>query len=1404
MGENKEEDINGKSTEKAVDEIDNANPNEIGETDENTDVANGGKDNAKEDEETGGSKDLLADAQQFPQAKLPGGGGILFKYCFSKFDECTEKFALKRCAQINKDNGCRVKRTSCMFKHFKKKTDEPEKCCLRYKCLGSDSDKSSKTEGEKEITVSDSNSGPLKSDTEGGEGEGINIFKTMCNKDIKDEEACKKYSEKECQQINEKAGCIGRCQFKLRHEKCCWRYNATCSKTNEGTKNVESGTENTANVETPSPGEQIDHDTDEAEVDEELSNNDGNGVNEVTTDDDINGEENNDKNDEEDTDNEEENNNNSEGEKIENENYASKNQTSIENDYEAGNDDYELSTKERNIYNTLKEKEKKGVDNDYELEDGDYEIEGDENNDEDEEDEMNDDKEFKKVMDNDNDYELDEGTTQEELEKLLEENDYELESEEPTSDEIDYEFENFINNEEWEEENGDDYQDDDEPEQEPEPETAGTDTSVAPHSLPSVSHEITVLNNSNSEPSEEMRDNEAEDAGNEAMSENGDNSNNEEGNSQTDTLTDTINKDGAGNNIYFGESDEINENWDAEEINKPTSISAPSSPSNGENSDDKFDDNEEQEIAEHKFGNRNENNAIDQVSPNDAQNKHNITHKVKHVIESSYDESDEINENWITERINKPTSLSAPSSPSPQANNNSYHENNEVQQTETNDVTDVSTTKPGEINEDQDVNKTYIGDESNIIASGNGENVTETEFGEENAINEGATDEAQEVNKVKVSNEGTSISHTVTYHYKGHGGLNKMMKPHHCNQRSICMALRAKNVCSSSQELTCTTKHECSEQNKCKCTVSTSCKPREGPLGPTHLEDLKKVGATRLLMDKSQSSQCQSVCSSKDISENSGLCDSRQGVTSCYSELSCHRSCACWVNIGCKNSAQPGQNLHTAAGRLEVPKIGEFIDTEKVVLRIHREGYPKDSAQWKSASESSCRNHAGLFDIGCSSPRKSSTFVFCQPSHCFCYIEYKTCRGEGGSTGGDAIDGGANEGYTTEGGATEGANTDGDATEGGDTEGDDTDGDATEGDATEGYATDGDATEGDATDGDATKGNATEGDNTGGVTGDEGSKIFVTEKATGMVTEQQEQKIESTSNAEGGNGEHGSTNVSDTGDQITNKEHNGHGSGYNHTTLTEDSNNASVDSEIEIDSNEYYDGETNKATEENGTGDNNNNNATTVDGNGDNGSESGSGVADVEYSGHGNSSDGTDPIEDSNEFEIGGTGGDGEYGAGGNEGGADYTESKEEHSKSHDYFDKKQFKHGKLEMSSRTGDYQESEESSSEYGQDYNDNVEDDATTDSSPTMHMRKTFYQAHIFPKQMLKQLMGGGKSSRYLPEEFCQSETQCPKISFFCGEDRTGNCDATPDCSDRNKKDDYCACRMKVTCDEAEYYY
>merc|ERR1711990_1034022 len=80
-------------------------------------------------------KDLLSEGERISMKPLTGNKkGVQFRYCFKNPEECNEDYALERCAQINLDYECSEKKTSCMFKHFKKDS----KCCLRYECLGID------------------------------------------------------------------------------------------------------------------------------------------------------------------------------------------------------------------------------------------------------------------------------------------------------------------------------------------------------------------------------------------------------------------------------------------------------------------------------------------------------------------------------------------------------------------------------------------------------------------------------------------------------------------------------------------------------------------------------------------------------------------------------------------------------------------------------------------------------------------------------------------------------------------------------------------------------------------------------------------------------------------------------------------------------------------------------------------------------------------------------------------------------------------------------------------------------------------------------------------------------------------------------------------------------------------
>ena len=80
-------------------------------------------------------KDLLSEGEMISMKPMRGSQqGVTFRYCFKNPESCNEDFALERCAQINLDYQCSEKKTSCMFKHFKR----DDKCCLRYQCLGID------------------------------------------------------------------------------------------------------------------------------------------------------------------------------------------------------------------------------------------------------------------------------------------------------------------------------------------------------------------------------------------------------------------------------------------------------------------------------------------------------------------------------------------------------------------------------------------------------------------------------------------------------------------------------------------------------------------------------------------------------------------------------------------------------------------------------------------------------------------------------------------------------------------------------------------------------------------------------------------------------------------------------------------------------------------------------------------------------------------------------------------------------------------------------------------------------------------------------------------------------------------------------------------------------------------
>merc|ERR1719244_1161363 len=143
--------------------------------------------------------------------------------------------------------------------------------------------------------------------------------------------------------------------------------------------------------------------------------------------------------------------------------------------------------------------------------------------------------------------------------------------------------------------------------------------------------------------------------------------------------------------------------------------------------------------------------------------------------------------------------------------------------------------------------------------------------------------------------------------------------------------------------------------------------------------------------------------------------------------------------------------------------------------------------------------------------------------------------------------------------------------------------------------------------------------------------------------------------------------------------------------------------------------------------------------------------------------------------------------------GADYTDSEEQSVAYEDYQDETETEvdeeketEGKEEEES-DGKGESETEGKGEEGTGGKEEEETEGTV-------VRKTFFQAHIFPKHVLESLKNGGTSTHYIEEERCTNADQCPTIEYFCSEGK-GECSAEVDCSD--KKENYCLCKLNVKC-------
>ena len=66
--------------------------------------------------------------------------------------------------------------------------------------------------------------------------------------------------------------------------------------------------------------------------------------------------------------------------------------------------------------------------------------------------------------------------------------------------------------------------------------------------------------------------------------------------------------------------------------------------------------------------------------------------------------------------------------------------------------------------------------------------------------------------------------------------------------------------------------------------------------------------------------------------------------------------------------------------------------TEKLTLYIGRTKKDGDDIKWHSKAQNRCRNQAKRFDLGCKTPRKIDSRVFCMKKYCVCYVHYGKCK----------------------------------------------------------------------------------------------------------------------------------------------------------------------------------------------------------------------------------------------------------------------------------------------------------------------------------------------------------------------------------------------------------------------------
>jgi len=247
-------------------------------------------------------------------------------------------------------------------------------------------------------------------------------------------------------------------------------------------------------------------------------------------------------------------------------------------------------------------------------------------------------------------------------------------------------------------------------------------------------------------------------------------------------------------------------------------------------------------------------------------------------------------------------------------------------------------------------------------------------------------------NRSKFIREKSSQEHKTVVHYVYQGEPSEtILRAHHCQQKSICKVLQGKGLCETNN-LLCDTKFTC-DGAECKCIVSTSCGGKSALLTSVHMDELISSGATSVSLVKAEKEKCNpSVCEGQKIRN---LCQ-RSSLSSCKVDLSCEDSCVCWINIGCKNRSNimaVSDEKHSRQQQLILPS---GMNTERITILMKRteETSNKSEEQWHRLAKRECESVSHTFDLGCLKPRQAVSHVFCAPGKCTCYIEYGPCKEE--------------------------------------------------------------------------------------------------------------------------------------------------------------------------------------------------------------------------------------------------------------------------------------------------------------------------------------------------------------------------------------------------------------------------